>query len=38
MLRRIALVARPFMKANYEVMMHSGQRGLRNYLAARAVS
>ena len=37
-LRRIALVSRPFVKANYEVMMRSGQRGLRNYLATRAVS
>lgn len=33
LLRRIALVSRPILKANHELMMRSGQRGLRTYLA-----
>ncbi|MBW4719878.1 SRPBCC family protein [Saccharothrix obliqua] len=33
LLRRLALVGRPFMKANHGVMMRHGQRGLRTYLA-----
>ncbi|ONI89399.1 polyketide cyclase [Saccharothrix sp. ALI-22-I] len=34
LLRRLALITRPFLKANHELMMRSGQRGLRTYLAA----
>ncbi|MFD1147397.1 SRPBCC family protein [Saccharothrix hoggarensis] len=33
LLRRLALVGRPLLKANHELMMRSGQRGLRTYLA-----
>lgn len=33
LLRRLALLARPLLLANHEVMMRSGQRGLRTYLA-----
>ncbi|MFI9011646.1 SRPBCC family protein [Actinosynnema sp. NPDC053489] len=34
LLRRLALVLRPLLKANHELMMRSGRRGLRTYLAA----
>jgi len=33
LLRRLALLGRPFMLANHELMMRNGQRGLRAYLA-----
>lgn len=33
LLRRLALVGRPIMRANHELMMRRGQRGLRAYLA-----
>lgn len=33
LLRRLAPLARPLLKANHEVMMRSGRRGLRTYLA-----
>ncbi|GAA1339245.1 SRPBCC family protein [Saccharothrix algeriensis] len=33
LLRGLALVGRPFLKANHEVMMRNGRRGLRTYLA-----
>ena len=33
LLRRVALLVRPLLKANHELMMRSGQRGLRTYLA-----
>jgi hypothetical protein len=33
LVRRLALVSRPILKANHELMMRSGQRGLRTYLA-----
>ncbi|MEV0681750.1 SRPBCC family protein [Actinosynnema sp. NPDC050436] len=33
LLRRIALVSRPVLKANHELMMRHGRRGLRAYLA-----
>ncbi|MEU5694450.1 SRPBCC family protein [Actinosynnema sp. NPDC020468] len=33
LLRRLALVGRPLLKANHELMMRSGHRGLRTYLA-----
>ncbi len=33
LLRKVALVGRPLMKANHELMMRHGQRGLRAYLA-----
>jgi hypothetical protein len=33
LLRGLALVSRPLLKANHELMMRSGQRGLRTYLA-----
>lgn len=37
-LRRTALVARPLFRANHEMMMRSGERGLREYLTVRAAS
>ncbi|XVV01830.1 SRPBCC family protein [Actinosynnema sp. CA-248983] len=33
LVRRLALVARPLLKANHELMMRNGRRGLRTYLA-----
>jgi hypothetical protein len=33
LLRRLALLGRPVLKANHELMMRNGQRGLRTYLA-----
>ncbi|MBB5956020.1 hypothetical protein FHS29_002601 [Saccharothrix tamanrassetensis] len=33
LLRTLALIGRPFLKANHELMMRNGQRGLRTYLA-----
>ncbi|WP_433263182.1 SRPBCC family protein [Actinosynnema sp. CS-041913] len=33
LLRALALIGRPFLKANHELMMRNGQRGLRTYLA-----
>ncbi|MFJ6676255.1 SRPBCC family protein [Actinosynnema sp. NPDC091369] len=33
LLRRLALLGRPLLKVNHELMMRSGQRGLRAYLA-----
>jgi hypothetical protein len=33
LLRRLALVARPLLKVNHELMMRTGSRGLRTYLA-----
>lgn len=33
LLRRLALISRPLLKANHELMMRHGQRGLRAYLA-----
>ncbi|ROP41139.1 SRPBCC family protein [Saccharothrix texasensis] len=33
LLRRLSVVARPLLLANHELMMRSGQRGLRTYLA-----
>lgn len=33
LLRRLAVVGRPLLKVNHELMMRSGQRGLRTYLA-----
>jgi hypothetical protein len=33
LLRRLAFLTRPLLKANHELMMRSGQRGLRTYLA-----
>ncbi|GAA0228632.1 SRPBCC family protein [Saccharothrix mutabilis subsp. mutabilis] len=35
LVRRLALVARPLLKANHAVMMRNGHRGLRGYLAGR---
>jgi hypothetical protein len=35
LLRRLALLARPAMRANHELMMRDGERGLRTYLAGR---
>ena len=36
LLRRLALPGRPVFRANHALMMRSGRRGLRAYLAARA--
>jgi hypothetical protein len=33
LLRRLALVGRPLLRANHELMMRNGRRGLRTYLA-----
>ncbi|QFZ24745.1 polyketide cyclase [Saccharothrix syringae] len=33
LLRALALISRPLLKANHELMMRSGRRGLRTYLA-----
>ncbi|WP_367137199.1 SRPBCC family protein [Saccharothrix sp. HUAS TT1] len=33
LLRRLALVGRPLLEVNHELMMRSGRRGLRTYLA-----
>ncbi|WP_158852050.1 SRPBCC family protein [Saccharothrix deserti] len=33
LLRRLAIIGRPLLRANHELMMRSGQRGLRTYLA-----
>lgn len=33
LVRRLALIARPLLKANHELMMRNGRRGLRTYLA-----
>ncbi|MEU4740744.1 SRPBCC family protein [Actinosynnema sp. NPDC023658] len=33
LLRGLAIISRPLLKANHELMMRSGQRGLRTYLA-----
>jgi hypothetical protein len=38
LLRRAALLAKPLLRANHEMMMRSGERGLREYLAVRAAS
>lgn len=38
MLRKASLVAKPFLRANHEMMMRSGERGLREYLSVRAAS
>jgi Polyketide cyclase / dehydrase and lipid transport len=35
LVRRLALISRPFLKANHELMMRNGQRGLRAYLARK---
>jgi hypothetical protein len=34
MLRRLGLLARPLLRANHDVMMRSGETGLRRHLAA----
>ncbi|GLZ29361.1 polyketide cyclase [Lentzea sp. NBRC 105346] len=38
LLRKAALVAKPLLRANHEMMMRSGERGLREYLAVRTAS